>query len=141
MKTYLTKAIAFAIIITSCFSCSIESIDDSTNAFTINDSVAEDLPLDPCVGESPKARLTNNGTITFDLEIYNLSGELLSYENNITPGEISSWQTLVSDETVFSVSNTLIPDDKVMYTMNTCMVFEMEIGPDNKLTGAVPVQL
>lgn len=141
MKTYLTKAIASAIVITLFFNCSIESIDNSVNALNVNQSELDDsTPVDPCIGQDPKARLTNNGSVIFDIEIYSLDGVLLNHEYSIAPGETTAWKPFVSGETMFSVSNSVVADEKVVYTMGTCMEFDMEIGADNKLTAAVPVQ-
>ena len=137
MKTYLTKAIACAIVLTTCFSCSIEPIDNP-QSITIT---SEESLLDPCTGVNPTARLTNNGDVNFDLEIYTIDGILLNHEYNIAPGSASTWKSFVPGETMFSVTNSTYEDEKVIYTMNTCMEFDMEIGVDNKLTSATPVTL
>ena len=139
MKTYLTKIIACAIIISTCFSCTVEPVSNDVINPEINSS---DLTLaDPCNGNNPRARLTNNGSINFDLEILTLDGILLNHEYNITPGSSTSWLHFVPGEVIFSVTNTSIEDEKLVYEMLTCMEFDMEIDIDNKLTDAEPIQL
>jgi hypothetical protein len=139
MKTNLTKIIACAIIMSTCFSCTVESVDNNVINPELNSA---DLTLaDPCSGNNPRARLTNNGSINFDLEILTLDGILLNHEYNITPGSSTSWLHFVPGEVIFSVTNNSIEDEKLVYEMLTCMEFDMEIDVDNQLTDAEPIQL
>ena len=139
MKTYLTKAVTFVMVLSTCLSCTVESAEDSN--FNLNSeeiSVEASAMNEPCNGDNPKARLTNNGTTNFDLEIYTIDGILLNHEYNVAPGSSTSWLYFVPGETIFSVTSTTVEDSKVHFPMGTCMEFEMEIGEDNLLTDSVP---
>jgi len=131
--------ISVLLIATLCMlsNCSVEE-------FEIPNQSIENLQLFDsldCTDQDPKARLTNNGTMSFDLEIHSMDGMLLYLEHNILPGSITSWNSFPSGEIQFSIENSNIQDEKVVYTMNTCMEFDMEIGSNNMLTSAIPVQL
>lgn len=138
----LLKTIALVIVLTTCYNCTTESVDNIQEELIANSDVSVlDAPNVACSGTIPQARLTNNGTVPFNLEIYSMEGTLLNHEYNITPGNTTSWKPFIEGETLFSVTNDTFEDEKVIYTMGTCMEFDMEIGIDNKLTSATPEQL
>jgi hypothetical protein len=112
------------------FGCTSEQINsDSLSDFEANDD---------CVGVNPQVRITNNGDVNFDLDVFGDQG-LVGFVHNIAPGETSTWITFDAGEMLFSVSNDSYEDEKVIHHMTTCMEFNMEIGSDNQLTSAVPV--
>jgi hypothetical protein len=114
------------------FGCTSEEIgSDNLSAFDANDD---------CIGVNPQVRITNNGDVNFDLDVYGDQG-LLGFVHNIAPGETSTWITFTEGETLFAVSNDTYKDEKVIYHMMTCMEFNMEIGVDNQLTSAIPVDI
>ncbi len=134
MKNLLKSTLLIATI---CLftSCSVEQIE-------MSDQSVENLqPLysQDCSDQDPKARLTNNGTVNFNLEILSIDGILLNSEYNIQPGSVTSWKYFPQGEILFSIDNSNFQDEKVVYIMNTCMEFDMEIGSDNLLTNAVPI--
>ena len=75
MKTYLTKAIAFAIVITTCYNCSVESVNnidsESNNVIQINEPLEVD---DVCVTQEPQAKMTNNSLLNANFEVFNHLG-------------------------------------------------------------------
>ena len=62
MKTNLLKAIAFAIVMTPLYNCSVEPVEQlQQQELTLEQSVTsltDEAP--PCSGEDPKSRVTNN---------------------------------------------------------------------------------
>ena len=139
---YLLKNIAYAIVLLTVFNCTTESVDNSletleTTQTQETNSVAS---VSTCNGEDPKAKITNNGTIDINLEIYNENGVLIGYEYGIEPGEHSDWSTFAAGETTFVVSNANA-DKVVVLDMDTCMVYAMVIGTNNQLTSSQPSEL
>ncbi len=145
MKPNLTnKAIAFAIVFTTFFNCSIESIDNSqSESLIVQEEIQTVTESTTCSGSNPTARITNNGTVIVDFEILTIDGTLLDSEYSLAPGESSSWKTFDQGDIIFSITNEdpNINDLKVAYNMSACMEFDMEIGPDNLLTTATPESL
>ncbi len=139
---YLLKNIACAIVLLTVFNCATEPVDNSqelsqTTQSQDSNSVA---PAVTCNGQSPKARITNNGTIDVNLEIYNESGVLVSHEYGVEPGEHSDWKTFVTGETTFVVSN-VNADKIIVLDMDTCMIYDMIVGDNNQLTSSQPTDL
>lgn len=95
---------------------------------------------DDCVGVNPQVRITNNGDVNYNLDVFDEQG-LVGFVHNITPGETSTWITFSEGEMFFAVSNDTYEDKKVLYFMSTCMEFNMEIGTNNELTSAVSVNV
>ncbi|WP_299229275.1 hypothetical protein [uncultured Psychroserpens sp.] len=137
----LLKAIAFAVVISTCYNCSVESIDNSEEIANISEPIVQDEALNPCVGANPTARLTNNGNVSFDLEIFTIGGDLLNHEYNVMPGNVSSWKSFAPGEVIIAISSTVTNDFKIVYEMDPCMEFDLEIGIDNLLIDSVPTQL
>jgi len=114
------------------FGCTSERIDsENLSAFDANDD---------CVGVNPQVRITNNGNVNYNLDVFDEQG-LVGFVHNIAPGETSTWITFSEGEMLFAVSNDTYEDEKVLYFMSTCMEFNMEIGTNNQLTSAVPVNV
>jgi hypothetical protein len=136
MKNLLKSVLLIA---TVCLfsSCSTEQVEINTQSV----ENFQYLDSQDCTDQDPKARLTNNGTVNFNLEILSIDGVLLNSEYNIQPGSVTSWKYFAEGEILFSIDNSIFQDEKVIYIMNTCMEFDMEIGSDNLLTNAVPIQL
>ena len=137
----LLRSIAVAILFTTLYNCSIEPIDNSESQLIIEETQAADVNV--CIGDNPEVRFTNNGDYLFSLDIFNEDGDLLGFVHDLAPGDTSTWISFPTGETLFSVSNLTpnVMEEKVVYTMNTCMIFDIEIGNDNQLTSAVPEQL
>ena len=139
MKTYLNKAIAIAILLTSFYNCSVEPTDNFQNQ-TISIEALEDLDSNTCSGISPKARMTNNGTIPFDFEIYDSSGSLIIGFYNVLPSTQTDWYSFDEDNTIFVVENDSVEDQKVSHQMDNCTEINLEIDSNNLLTNAQPQQ-
>lgn len=139
MKTYLNKAIAFAILLTSFYNCTIESIDNLQDQ-SIDIINIEDSQANTCTGISPKARMTNNGTIPFDFEIYDSSGSLIIGFYNVLPSTQTDWYSFDEDNTIFVVENDSVEDQKVSHQMDNCTEINLEIDSNNLLTNAQPQQ-
>ena len=139
---YLLR-IACAIMLLSFFNCTTELVDNQEELFSDTESqdVVIDTPEAACFGQSPKARITNNGSVDVNLEIYNESGNLVSDEiNAVEPGEVSSWITFSSGETTFVVSNNNA-SKIIVIDMGNCMAYDMIIGTNNQLTSDQPMHL
>ncbi|WP_047546497.1 hypothetical protein [Psychroserpens sp. Hel_I_66] len=140
MKNLLNNTIACAIVMTTCFNCSYETIENEPleeSLLIIAEAQAE------CVEQDPQARITNNGTITISLQIASIDGTILHNIGNIAPGDASGFLTFAPDDIIFNVSKntTGVSDEKVSYTMGQCMSFDMELGADNALVPSSPEDL
>ena len=138
MKTNLTKALALALALNLCFSCTVDPVNDSEIE---TPQFQQSIASNPCNDEDPVARLTNNGTVTFHLEIYSMDGVLLNHEYDITPGSTTSWKSFESGETLFSVTNSSFTDFKEVIVMDNCTQLDMEIDGNNILISTTPEQL
>ncbi|NQX86459.1 MAG: hypothetical protein HRT67_11255 [Flavobacteriaceae bacterium] len=138
----LRKIMIATIVIFMMSACSIEPLDtenssiDSENA-TANQSNQSNEVDDGCVDANPRVRLTNNGQVNYDLDVY-IGNTQLGSVHDILPGETTEWIIISEGEILFAVSNDTYMDEKVLYDMTLCMEFDMEIGVDNQLTSAVP---
>lgn len=143
MKTNLLSRIACAMLLFSAFNCSIEPVEQIQSISNSNSEVlsVNDEPNPPCTGLDPKVRITNNGTLIIDLEIYNDEGSFINSEIGITPGSVSDWMTFTEGTTLFVVRSTNEYGEKVQYTMNNCTALDMELGTDNHLVAAEPETL
>ena len=132
---YLLKYSALTILFFALFNCAtepMEFLDGSTNAFVeeIENAVATQSS---CNDEDPKARITNNGTVEVNLEVYDVDGNLLASEYNIEPGHHSDWSDFSAGEITFLVNNGS-SDKIIVCNMGTCMTFIMEVDANNQLT-------
>ena len=140
MKNLLKNAIACAIVSSTLFSCSVESIE---NNLTESSIVENSDPQFDCSGQVPQARITNNGTISITLQIASSDGTVLHTVDNLAPGAASGFLTFAPDEIIFNISKntTGIQDDKVLFVMDQCMSFDMVVGSDNYLVAGSPDNL
>lgn len=145
MKNLLNTSIACAIVLTTCYSCSIEPIETNPieTSLETEDLAAFQDVQDPCVDQDPQARITNNGTTPVTLEIANMEGTILHTVTDLAPGNVSGYLTFAPDSMMFSITKgfTGVGDEKVTHEMTTCMSYDMEIGPDNNLIPSAPVNL
>lgn len=137
----LLKTIALAICISTCFSCSVEPIDSSNPELNISEEFQETADVNVCTSNDPEVRITNNGTVAINLHVINGTDATVASVTNLLPGEVSSWLSFETGEMLFSVTNDVVQDIKVTYTMDTCMIFDMEVDSNNELTSTVPQQL
>ena len=139
---YLLKYSALTVLFFAFFNCAtepMEFLDGSTNAFVeeIENAVAAEAP---CNDADPKARITNNGTVEVNLEIYDVAGNLIGHEYNVEPGHYSDWSDFSTGEITFLVSNGS-SDKLIVCDMGTCMMFDMELDSNNQLVSDQPVHL
>ena len=132
---YLLKYSALTVLFFAFFNCAtepMEFLDGSTNAFVeeIENAVAAEAP---CNDADPKARITNNGTVEVNLEIYDVAGNLIGHEYNVEPGQRTEWINFSSGETTFLVNNGS-SDKLVVINMGTCMTFNMEVDTNNQVS-------
>ncbi len=143
---YLLKYFAITVMVLNFSNCVVEPmefLDGHTNAVVeeIENSVQGAAATDStCNNQDPKARITNNGTVNVNLEIFDVNGNLIGHEYSIEPGQHSDWMVFSCGETSFLVGNAS-SDKLVVIEMGTCMKFDMEIGSNNQLVTDQPVQL
>ena len=94
-----------------------------------------------CTGQDPEVRITNNGTVAISLDVLNDDDDVVGFVHNLLPGETSIWISFPPGDTLFSVTNDVVQDVKVVHSMNTCMIYDMEIDSNNELTSTPPEQL
>ena len=141
MKTNLLKnAVALAIVMTTCFNCSVEEIDNSeVNLITEQTTnIVEQQEAVTCNGSNPKSRITNNGTIPLDLEIFDASGNLIDGAYGVQPSSTSSWLSFPEGTTIFNVTINNIQDQKVGFNMETCTELDMIVDVNHVLVGTSP---
>lgn len=145
MKNLLKRAIVCAIVMTTCFNCSDEPIENNQfeSSFETENPLAFQDSQDPCADQDPQARLTNNGTSEVTLEIANMDGTMLHTVEDLAPGDSSGYLTFAPDNIIFNVTKTAfgVGDDKIIFEMDTCMSFDMEVGADDNLIPSTPVNL
>ncbi|MCA0132621.1 hypothetical protein [Winogradskyella alexanderae] len=117
--------------------CITEPLDSAVTNQEFNSSTFDTN----CTGDLPKTRLINNGTIAFDLQVINADGIAEITILSIDPGITTTWNEFEVGEVVFSVSNDtpMINDEKVVLDMDTCMGYEIVIGPDNSIESFDPI--
>src|SRR5690606_1276999 len=94
-----------------------------------------------CGGSEPRARIVNNGTVAFDLEIFDTSGNFLNSIMDVQPTHTSDWVTFGEAETLFSISNSVTTDEKVIFFMENCTQLSIEIDADNKWIYSEPTPI
>ena len=137
MKTNLTKkAMAFAIVMSSFYNCSTDSVDNSN----LDSNLQNASQSTNCDSSDPTVRLTNNGTVVMDFEVLlAIDGSLLA-EEQVLPGHTSEWISFEPGIILFSASSNVdgVKDHKVVYDMESCMEYNMQIDADNMLMDTQP---
>ncbi|MCK7590893.1 hypothetical protein M0G43_09950 [Subsaxibacter sp. CAU 1640] len=138
MKTNLLKAVAFAMVMTPLYNCSVEPVEQELQLAEIaNEQTLDDTP---CSGEDPKARVTNDSDNVVNFEIFDGNGALVNYVYGLNPGETSDWRTFPVGITTFSIS-TSESSKPVRIDMGLCMAYDVTINENNQLDTDVPIQL
>jgi hypothetical protein len=140
MKTNLLKAIAFAIVMSSLFNCSIEPVDSTVLTEINSESLVQVMVEPPCSGADPISRITNNSDNVVNFEIHDANGILVSSAFGLNPGDVSPWLSFPIGLTTFTVSN-VESSKPVQIDMGLCMVYDVTINVDNQLDTDVPIQL
>ncbi len=138
---YLLTSVFYATMLFMVFSCSTESVENpEINSNSFFEQQQNLSPEMNCAGQNPMARLRNNGTVNVDLEIYDEDNALLVHYYGIHPGQTTNWTYFPAGSIKFVVSsNTAFKE--VVLEMDTCMAYDMEIGPNNQLESDQPIQL
>ncbi len=131
----LTQALCLVFML---FGCTSDSAVDE-NALEVTDSQLNQN----CVDQDPITRVINNGTVTFDLKVFDAQGTVLVDFPNIPANTTTSWASFEQGEVMFSLNcdQALVNDDKVVLQMDTCMAYEIEIDGNNEIVSYVPTIL
>ena len=141
MKTNLLKRIVFTMLLFSMLNCSIEPVEQPNVSLNSNESFPSIDETSSCGGSEPRARIVNNGTVAFDLEIFDTSGNFLNSIMDVLPTHTSDWVTFGEAETLFSISNSVTTDEKVIFFMENCTQLSIEIDADNKWIYSEPTPI
>lgn len=112
----------------SMYSCTTEDITELEEPVT---AIQEDALA--CDNELPTVRLTNNGTVIHNLEIYDADMNLLVSANNLAIGSTTEWFSFEPQEILVRLTNDNKPNEKVVMTMDYCTLFDMIIGGNDFL--------
>ncbi|MEY8849320.1 hypothetical protein AB9K26_10900 [Psychroserpens sp. XS_ASV72] len=140
----LLKAFAFAIALSTCYNCSVESAE--TNQENLSDNTIEevtsitDTAQTNCVSQDPQARLINNSLVSVDFEVFDQFGILMTHAYGVPAGNDSATLTFPDGITTFVIS-TSTNSKSIDIDMGDCMVYEVEINENNQLNTDVPIQL
>ena len=122
------KTLKFLIVILLVVSCTNDSANTLSDEFSNNQ-----FSIESCTDAPPRARLTNNGTVSHDLRIFDENSNVIVSAFNIEPGTTTGWFEFAPQEVLFAVDNDTFADEKVEVIMDNCMEFDMEIGADDLL--------
>jgi len=137
MKFLLKQLAAAMLAITLFLSCSVEQLDSRINEEASNLNRPFTCSTNVC-----GARLTNNGTLSVDLVIYDHDDVQLFEALNILPGDATNWQSFptgIISYTVTTPATTLFKT--VVIDMQECMVYDMEVAPNDMLVTDQPTLL
>ena len=87
----LLKAVACAIVMSTCYNCSTESVQTSQeeSVITQEDIVAFDELDVVCTSQDPQAVLTNNSLLSVDFEVFDHFGILMTHAYGVPVGGVS----------------------------------------------------
>ncbi|MFD2823703.1 hypothetical protein ACFS5M_08485 [Lacinutrix iliipiscaria] len=135
---FLLKQLATAIVAITLFNCSVEQLDSRSEENAQDTS--ETLSSFTCSTGVCGARLTNNGTLSVDLAIYDHNNMLLFEELNIASGGgATTWQSFPTGRISYTVTTPATSLFKtVVIDMADCMVYDMEVAENNMLVTDQP---
>jgi hypothetical protein len=138
----LLKAIACAIVVSTCYNCSVESADSIQDELLVSQEATADfvLPEVQCANQDPQAVLTNNSLLSADFEVFDQFGLLMTHAYGVSAGDTSPTLTFPDGITTFVVS-TLNSTKEIKIDMGNCMSYEVVINEFNQLNTDVPIQL
>ncbi|RKE95443.1 hypothetical protein [Ichthyenterobacterium magnum] len=130
----LLKTIAMAMVIFSCYNCSVEPTDNQLE----NNQTATELSVSSdsdnlCAGDLPKIKLTNNGTYVFDVSILGFDSVLLASQGGILVNNHTGWIELSVLDVVVVANNPTIYGQKIELNLELCDNLELEIDSNNEL--------
>ena len=138
----LLKAIACAIVISTCYNCSVESAEivQEDSVFIMEEIVSSEDSDDVCTIQDPQATLTNNSLLPTDFEVFDQFGLLITHAYGVPTGDVSPTLSFPNGVTTFIVS-TSASTKEIRIDMGNCMVYDVEIDENNQLDTDVPTQL
>ena len=92
----------------------------------------ENLDAQTCVSDSPKVRLTNNGTDSFEFTVYAQDYTVL-YTQIISSATDSGWIELSQNDVLIVAYNTVVYGQKIPLNLELCDNLELEIDTNNVL--------
>ena len=127
-------------VMTTCFNCSVEPIENSqTETLSIQEiAISNQAAAMNCNGSNPKARISHNGTLPADYEIYDASGAFIGAAYDVMPGSISDWITFPAGNVIFNITIDSMSDQKVGFSMETCTELNMQLDSNNELMDVQP---
>lgn len=138
----LLKAIACAVVVFTCYNCSVEPAEPiQDELLTSQEDISDvEIPEVNCTSQDPQAILTNNSLVAVDFEVFDQFGLLMTHAYGVPAGDTSTTLTFPDGITTFVVSTSSTAKE-VKIDMGNCMVYEVEINEDNQLNTDVPTQL
>lgn len=138
----LLKAIACAVVITTCYNCSVESAEivQEEYQFLQEEMANIQAPEVLCTAQDPEAALTNNSLLSANIEVFDQFGLLMTHAYGVPSGSVSPTLSFPDGMTTFVIS-TSITSKEVKIDMGNCMIYEVIINQDNHLNTDVPNQL
>lgn len=138
----LLKAIAYAIVISTCYNCSVESAETIQDESIVSqvETNAFDMPDVLCTNQDPQAVLTNNSLLSVDFEVFDQFGLLMTHAYGVPAGNVSPTLTFPDGVTTFVIS-TSASSKEIEIDMGNCMIYEVVINENNNLDTDVPNQL
>lgn len=138
----LLKTFAYAIVVSTCYNCTTESVETSQDETLIIQEeivVFEELD-DVCTSQNPQAVLTNNSLLSVDFEVFDHFGILMTHAYGVPAGAVSPILTFPDGVVTFIVS-TSASTKEIKIDMGDCMIYQVEIDENNQLDTDVPTQL
>ena len=137
MKNLLKSALLVCLVLIL-FNCTSDSYENGVS-LDLNTTELNN----PCVAQDPITRVVNNGTVTIHFKVVDSEGIVLVDIPNIPPNTTTSWASFEEGDVLFSIDSdqTLVSDEKVELTMDSCMAYEIEIDGNNEIVSYSPTFL
>ncbi|WP_458628724.1 hypothetical protein [Winogradskyella sp. PC D3.3] len=85
-----------------------------------------------CVDDLPQVRITNNGTMSYDIVIYGQDYSEL-YTQSLSTTNDTDWQALSNNDIIVVASNVNSNGQKMQLNLLPCDAIEIEIDTNNAL--------
>ena len=85
-----------------------------------------------CKGEEPRARISNNGTVSVDVQIKTSDGNTVNI-NNVAPGTTSEFKNYAAGEVTFTIVVNKVTAEKTI-PMSDCFEYDISIDANNNIT-------
>ena len=120
------KKITLILVLLLIVNCTTDSPDSQDELSTFRQQVLS------CVDDDPQIKITNNGTIIFDVAVY---GEDYSevYSESLSIGSNTDWFDSSNTEIIIVASNNNFYGRKIQLSLLPCDIIEVEIDANNNL--------